>query len=82
MSKTRGHTKSIKEIGLGRNKLKPYLADKDAGSPKFVVSLGKGTGISKTGKLVTKNANRSKKKAARQQTKKEINQELQQIITD
>lgn len=72
MADTFGHKKSIKEHSVNSKKSKPYLADKDMGSGKFVVDLGKGTGVSKTGKLVTKNANRSKKKAARQQGVKDI----------
>lgn len=76
MSKTKGHTKSIREHSVGERKMTPYLADKDKGSMKFVVDPARKTGTSKTGKLVTKNANRSKKKAARQQGQKNINEAL------
>lgn len=79
MSKTKGHKKSVKEHSIAPRKMKPYLADKDAGSGKFAVDLGRGTGISRTGKLITKNANRGKKKAARTQGKKEIKDQLGDI---
>lgn len=59
------------------NKLRPYLSDKNRGVGKFRVEHSSGKlGISKTGKLVTKNANRSLKKAKRQQDRKEIKNEL------
>jgi hypothetical protein len=75
MSRTKGHTKSQKEYKFPyRNKMPPYLADKDKGRVEFIVDKSDYTiGITKTSKLITKNANRSLKKAARQQWKKEIN---------
>lgn len=86
MSKTYKYKeeKSIRGYKNTPNKMPPYLADKDVGNPKFPVEAcntanphGNGyagfkLGISKTGKLIAKNANRSRKKAARQQFKKEI----------
>lgn len=76
MSRTIGHTKSIRQHSLGDKKMTPYLADKDKGSLKFVVDPARKTGTSRTGKLVTKNANRGRKKAARQQGQKDINSAL------
>ncbi len=75
MSKTKGHTKKQTTPKFGKNKLKPYTSDHKRGSGKFAVELGEGTGISKLGKLVTKNANRSIKKSARQQAKKDLQNE-------
>ncbi len=77
MSRTYGHTKAQSEHKFPyENRMPPYLADKNRGDLEFVVEHGRGTGISKTGKLITKNANRSRKKAMRQQSKRLIEQEL------
>lgn len=56
--------------------MKPYQADKSAGRLKFFKAkishwMNKAT-ITKSSKLEAKNANRSHKKAARQQGKKEL----------
>jgi hypothetical protein len=82
MSKTKGHMKSQRQNKISANKMKPYVGDKDIGKGKFVVEASTGNphgngsgfknGISKMGKLITKNANRSRKKSARQQYKNEI----------
>ena len=58
--------------------MKPYLPNKAQGSPKFKVEHcdhvpGFAKGISKFNKLEIKNANRSRKKAARQEAKNIIN---------
>lgn len=75
MSRTKRH-KDIRSIKPAPNKLKPYLAEKHKGSAKFTLDLGNGIGISKTGKLITQNANRSRKKAARQDAKKKIRKQI------
>ncbi len=72
MSKTRGHTKSIRLSMHTRNKMPPYLADNNRGRLKYVPELSNKTGISTLGKLVARNANRSLKKAARAQGKRDI----------
>lgn len=55
-------------------KLKRYTSQKHRGHWKFTPELSSGRlGISKLGKLVTKNANRSLKKSARQEACHEIN---------
>lgn len=75
MSRTKNH-KDIRVIKITANKMKPYLADKNMGYPEYTPDLGRGTGISKTGKLVAKNANRSRKKAARQEAKNVIKRNI------
>ena len=65
------------------HKLTPYLADKDTGEAKHHPTVrtdryGQKIKITKTEKLITKNANRSLKKAARQQSKQEIREALDQ----
>jgi len=57
--------------------MKPYLKDKQQGSPKFKTVHNDGTsgfakGISAYDKLTTRNANRSRKKAAQQEAKRKI----------
>lgn len=61
--------------------MKPYIGESHKGSQKYVPDsvndiFGSNAGfmrtISKTEKLVTKNANRSRKKAARQDSKREL----------
>ena len=52
--------------------MKPYIKEHSHGTPKFTPSLGRGIGISKLGKLVTKNANRSLKKGVRQEIKNQL----------
>ncbi len=87
MGKTYGHTRDIKtnsgrKYGPGagwmlkENRSKPYLADKDLGLLKEHPDMGNGTGVSKLGKLVAKNANRARKKAMRQQSKRMILNEM------
>ena len=71
MSKTKGHTKSITDNKSGHTKMEPYVG-KHKGELKFVPEKGQGLGISKAGKLIAKNANRSRKKSERQLAKKEI----------
>ena len=61
--------------------MKPYLDEHSMGSPKFNAEKtdhvpGTAKGISKKDKLVTKNANRSRKKAARRQGKNYIKDNL------
>ena len=82
MSDTRGHKKSQSQYDMGSRKMKPYLSDHARGTMKEVVSLGRGTGISKLGKLVTKNANRAQKKAARQQGQYLTNELLTEDLKD
>jgi hypothetical protein len=53
-----------------------YVASKDKGALKFEPEHGQGLGISATAKLVAKNANRSRKKGARQEAKKSIIEQL------
>ena len=62
---------------INAKKMKPYLADKDTGEMKFHPERmeyvdGYTKGVTATEKLITRNANRSKKKAMRQQSKKMI----------
>jgi hypothetical protein len=88
MSKTFGHTKSIRQHKYRSPKGKPYVADKDLGKGKHGATScnvasphgdgypGYKLGISKTAKLVRRNANRALKKAARQQGLKQILEEL------
>ena len=72
MSKTKREYRVRTDVKTGPTKMKPYLADKNKGEPKFAISLGEGTRITETNKLVAKNANRSRKKAARQEAKRNI----------
>lgn len=54
--------------------MKAYLKTSAVGSPKFRTSLGSRVHfITKTSKLVVKNANRSRKKAARQESNRIVN---------
>lgn len=53
-----------------------YTADSRKGYGKFIPDLGRGIGITKLGKLVAKNANRSLKKAVRQHAKLQIRKSL------
>lgn len=62
-------------------KLTPYLKDKDKGVLKYKADRpdgipGSSKGISEYDKLIVKNANRSRKKGARQQFKNDLNEEL------
>ena len=62
-------------------KMKPYLADKDKGAWKYRAvkseyADGFTKGITQSEKLNVKNANRSRKKAMRQQSKQLIQEEL------
>lgn len=75
MSRTIRASKKKNENGvelLSKRKMKPYSRR----SGKFIADLGRGIGISKLGKLITKNANRSLKKSIRQLNKKLIKQEI------
>ena len=77
MSRTRRKSKK------GQRKLTPY--QKDPGDLKFepekpqIKQWGTEGKITAHEKLVTKNANRSRKKAYRQQLKKELKDELQSL---
>lgn len=69
------------EIWRYPNKMTPYLADKNTGTRKFkptqrISRWGKPIKITATEKLVTKNANRSLKKAMRQQSQQIIREAL------
>jgi hypothetical protein len=81
MSKTVGHRKSQRVRSFGQRKLKPYVKDEERGGggarTKHTVTCGRGLGISKTGKLVAKNANRSMRKGVRQEAKQTIKKELE-----
>lgn len=49
--------------------MKAYLKTSASGSPKLIATMGKRVHfVTKLGKLVTKNANRSRKKGARQES--------------
>lgn len=67
----------------GNRKMTPYtkkgLNDSKFRTEKYKGMPGPAKGISEHDKLVTRNANRSKKKAYRQQLKKELQDELQSI---
>jgi hypothetical protein len=53
--------------------MRAYLKTSAGGNPKFITGMGKRVHyITKLSKLVTKNANRSRKKAARQEVKKNL----------
>lgn len=78
-----GNQRDKKRIGavtIGK-RMKAYATsfkfgvDHSTGNPHFRNS-GMKTGVSRMGKLVTKNANRSLKKGLRQQLKKELRFEL------
>lgn len=75
MSDTHNHKKA-KHPKLTANKSKPYLATKDAGSPKIRADHSDALGVTPLGKLVAKNANRGRKKAARQEADQEIKKAL------
>jgi len=63
---------------IGKKKMKPY--EKKQGNLKFQPEVSKTSGkITATEKLVTRNANRSRKKAYRQQLKKELKDEVQSL---
>jgi len=79
MSDTFGHKRSQRDYDMGSRKMRPYLSDHARGTMKEVVDLGRGTGISKLGKLVTKNANRAQKKSARQQGFQDMEDELNEF---
>lgn len=67
--------KSLREGSWGRNrKSKPY--DGSKWQFKYGVEPANATGITRLGKLITKNANRSKKKTVRQKAKLIIQQSL------
>lgn len=72
--------KSLSSLKTGR--MSAYVADKSKGEFKFVPELGRGTGISKTAKLVAKNANRALKKGKRQESKVLIKNELEHVKFD
>lgn len=69
MGKTRKKDKDY----FKHNKMKPYIEEHKMGQLKFEPDLGLGLGVSKLGKLITKNANRSLKKGARREGKININ---------
>ena len=69
MSKTFGHTKSQRTHSVGR-KSRAYVKDRDRSAGKDVVEMGDATGITRLGKLITRNSNRSKKKGRRQELSK------------
>lgn len=58
--------------------MKPYVGEKQIGAPKFEADPSDGMGITPLGKLVAKNANRSRKKAARQEGDQEIKKALEE----
>lgn len=58
------------------NRMSPYIGSKHKGSPKFEASLGEGIGVSPLSKLVARNANRSRKKSARQEARVLIRLEM------
>jgi hypothetical protein len=74
MARTKREYRPRTEAKSTPAKMKPYVADKNQGNPKYAVSLGEGMRISDTNKLEAKNANRSRKKAARQEARKIIDQ--------
>ncbi|NJO63191.1 MAG: hypothetical protein HC836_34720 [Richelia sp. RM2_1_2] len=72
-------SRTLKDRKTGKPKKKrknPYGSEDKKGEPKFFATPGKGLGVSKLGKLIAKNANRSRKKSARQEGKKIIKTEL------
>jgi hypothetical protein len=82
MSRSRRHHKAIDEprdFKKSKRKMAPYVGDNNKGNvtahgkftPEKDITSGK---ISRSAKLIAKNANRSLKKAARQQAKKEIDE--------
>jgi hypothetical protein len=84
MSRSRRHTKAItdaRDFTKSKRKMPPYVGDNNKGNvtahgkfaPEKDISTGR---ISRTAKLIAKNANRSLKKAARQQAKKQIDESL------
>lgn len=79
MSRTIKDTKQ--KTTVRKRKTKPYVTDKEIGSGKFKATKtdlvpGTSKGVSKYDKLITRNANRSKKKALRQSVKLLIKKEL------
>jgi hypothetical protein len=53
--------------------MRAYLKTSATGNTKFIASMGKRVHyVTKLGKLITKNANRSRKKAARQEAKSNL----------
>lgn len=69
--------KSIRTYHTGR-RMKTYTVNNKRS--KYGVEPGLGTGISKLGKLVTKNANRALKKQARQQLKKDLKRQIDETL--
>lgn len=77
MSRSRKITRAIDEprdYKTQKRKMAPY-AGKDTGG-KFLPEKDVRGKITKNAKLIAKNANRSKKKSARQQAKRDINENL------
>lgn len=62
--------------------MKPYVGEDQVGLPKFEAEAGLGMGITKEGKLIAKNANRSRKKAARREGKKAIKNGWDRVWND
>lgn len=60
----------------GNRKMRPYTSKPN--DQKFEAESYTGTAPTKNDKLITKNANRSRKKAYRQKLKKELKDELRQ----
>ncbi|KAA5540833.1 hypothetical protein [Adhaeribacter rhizoryzae] len=73
MARTKREYRARTEAKSTPAKMKPYLAEKNQGQSKFAISLGEGVRITEKDKLVTRNANRSRKKAARQEGRRLIN---------
>lgn len=80
MARTNREYRARTEAKSTPSKMKPYLAEKNQGNPKYTISLGENMRISDTNKLEAKNANRSRKKAARQEARKIINQSSRDLL--
>ena len=81
MSDTFGHKKPQNQYDMGSRKMRPYTKDSNPYPLKQIPEPQRGTGITKLGRLVAKNANRAQRKAARQQGLKYVEGQLQEDLT-
>lgn len=90
MSRSRRHTRGIDEprnFKKNARKIKPYTKDTKRGKGKFLpdvtVNMNVGTAkrLTKAAKLEAKNANRSLKKGARQEGKKQMKSQVDQFLS-
>jgi hypothetical protein len=80
MSDTFGHKKPQNQYDMGSRKMRPYTSDHNPYPLKEIPEPQRGTGITKLGRLVAKNANRAQRKSARQEGQQYITDELNEDL--